>query len=63
MTEIDLFEHYETLPIEVREVLEKHSNDDNTYENCDELIIDLEKVGYTCDYGLDGVPFDLRKII
>ena len=63
MTEIDLFEHYETLPIEVREVLEKHSNDDNTYENCEELIIDLEKVGYTCDYGLDGVPFDLRKII
>ena len=47
MTEIDLFEHYETLPIEVREVLEKHSNDDNTYQNCEELIIDLEKVGYT----------------
>ena len=63
MTEIDLFEHYETLPIEVREVLEKHNNDDNTYENCRKLVEDLEKVGYTCDYYLDGIPYDLKKII
>jgi hypothetical protein len=63
METIDLFEHYETLPKKVQKVLEKHQNDDNEYENCEELIKDLNKVGYTCDYGLDGVPYDLKKII
>jgi hypothetical protein len=57
----DLFEHYEMLPIEVKEILDKHSNDDPTYENCRELDKDLGKVGYTCDYGLDGIPYDLRN--
>ena len=58
----DLFEHYETLPQEVQDVLEKHATDDDTYENCQQLVEDLNKVGYTCDYYLDAVPFNLRKL-
>jgi hypothetical protein len=26
------------------------------------MVTELESVGYTCDYYLDAVPFDLRKI-
>jgi hypothetical protein len=59
---MDLFEQYQTLPQEVQQVLEKYSNDDNDYSNCENLIKDLNDIGYTCDYGLDGVPFDLQKI-
>lgn len=58
----DLFETYEVLPKEVQLVLEKHQNDDAEYDNCEELIKDLNEVGYTCDYGLDGVPYDLKKL-
>jgi len=60
--EIDLFEHYETLPQEVQDVIMKHCNGDNSYEICRALIADLEPLGYTCDYGLSGEPYDLKKI-
>ena len=59
---MDLFETPELLPKEVQDIIEKHSEMDTTYENCNTLIQDLEKVGYTCDYGLDGVPYELKKI-
>lgn len=59
---IDLFEVYETLPQEVQDVLLKYCTGDNSYELCEALIKALEPLGYTCDYGLDGEPYELRKI-
>lgn len=58
----DLFDNYDALPNEVKAVLEKHSEMDNTYENCDKLISDLNEIGYTCDYGLDAIPYELKKL-
>jgi hypothetical protein len=58
---MDLFENYETLPQNVLDVLSKHGDGDFTYEVCESLKNDLELVGYTCDYGLDATPFNLRK--
>jgi DNA repair protein RadC len=37
-------------------------NWDETYENCQALQQELENVGYTIDYDLDAVPYNLRKI-
>jgi hypothetical protein len=59
---MDLFETPELLPKEVQEVLEKYSEMDNTYENCNTLIDELNKVGYTCEYYLDGIPTNLKKL-
>lgn len=59
--EIDLFEQYETLPQEVQDILLEHGECEG-YKGCDALIKALEAVGYTCDYGLDACPYDLRKI-
>lgn len=59
---IDLFEHLELLPIEVLSILEKYSELSETYENCGNMVSELEQVGYTCDYYLDAVLFDLRNI-
>ena len=59
---IDLFEHLELLPIEVLSILEKYSELSETYENCGNMVYELEQVGYTCDYYLDAEPFDLRNI-
>jgi len=58
---MDLFEHLELLPIEVLSILEKYSQLDETYENCANLVYDLEEVGYTCEYYLDAEPYNLRK--
>lgn len=61
-TEIDLFEHYETLPQEVQDILLKHCTGENSYDECRALISALEPLGYTCDYGLDGQPYNLKKL-
>ncbi len=58
---MDLFEQFETLPQEVQDVLNEYWFAENDYDTCMDLVEHLEKVGYTCDYGLDAVPFNLRK--
>lgn len=57
----DLFETPELLPVEVQSVLSKWEDADPSYDNCQQLVEDLERVGYTCSYGLDAVPYDLKK--
>jgi hypothetical protein len=59
----DLFDTPEALPLEVQAILEKYSNKDFNYKNCGNLVDELEQVGYTCEYGLDASPYDLRKVI
>ena len=60
---VDLFDlHYNELPTELVEVLTKYENMDDTYVNCGNLVDDLNKIGYTCDYYLDAEPYNLRKI-
>jgi hypothetical protein len=59
----DLFEKdFSELPIEVQEVLSKYTYDEFNYENCGNLVDDLNNVGYTCEFGLDAEPFGLRKL-
>lgn len=58
----DLFEAIETLPEDVQAVLEEFSSCDETYENCEALLKALHLHGYTFEYGLDAVPYDLALI-
>ena len=60
--EIDLFEHYDELPEEVQAVLNRYATDDETYENAEALLQELQPLGYTFEYGLDASPYNLRKI-
>jgi len=59
---MDLFEQYEELPQNVLDVLSKYEDGDFTYESCEALKNDLEAIGYTCDYGLDAEPYELREL-
>ena len=59
---MDLFENIEALPVEVKAILDKYSLMDNDYINCENLVKELNSVGYTCDYYLDAIPFDLQKL-
>lgn len=35
---------------------------DASYQACADLVAALEKIGWTCDYGLDGTPIDLQPL-
>jgi hypothetical protein len=59
---MDLFEDYENLPTEVIAILEKFDSDILSYTNCENLISELEKIGYSCEYDLSGELFNLIKI-
>lgn len=58
----DLFETPELLPSEVQIILHQFSYMDNTYDNCVALVNELNLVGYGCNYGLDGIPYDLQQL-
>ena len=63
---IDLFDSYETLPKKVRDTIdfymEKYQDGDYTYEDSKNFLEEMQKQGYTFEYGLDNEPYDLRKM-
>jgi hypothetical protein len=59
----DLFQHIDLLPVRAQKVLKKFEEySDLTYKQCENLLKQMEYVGYTFDYYLDAVPYDLRPI-
>lgn len=63
LEEEDLFEHFEFLPDGVRKVILEYFNENvHSYEKSNKLIDDLKPFGYTCQYGLDAIPYNLKKI-
>ena len=61
---MDLFADHEKLPQHVQDILEKHGEDwDDSYDNCRAMLKDMEAVGYTFEYYLDAVPYDLRRMV
>lgn len=59
--ENDLFAHYERLPKEMQLLLEEFGEPE-TYDRCEELLTEVQKHGYTFEYGLDAIPINLHKI-
>jgi hypothetical protein len=61
---IDLFEDYENIPPEVQAILDKYSQgiEDGDYNDLGDAKNELEGIGYTFDFYLDGVAYDLRPI-
>jgi ribosomal protein S17E len=61
---IDLFEDYNDIPPKVQKVLDKYQEDieDGDYKGLEKALKELEKIGYTFEYGLDGIAYDLRPI-
>lgn len=56
--EFDLFEYWEMLPKKVIKIIDTF----NESENINTLLSELNKHGYTCEIGLDGVPHHLKKL-
>ncbi len=58
---IDLFEHYDSLPDNVKEVIDKYSELNESYENCKNMLKELQPLGYHFDWYLDAIPYNLTK--
>lgn len=58
--EIDLFDTPELIPNEVQEVFEKYGCD-LSYEDCNNMLKEVEALGYTFEYYLDATPYNLQK--
>lgn len=58
----DLFESPELWPVNLRAILARYFAKENSYENLIQLEIELVKIGYSIEFGLDCVAFNLQKI-
>ena len=63
---IDLFETTDQLPEEVQTIISKYNelydSGEMEYEDTENYQKELNNLGYTFDFGLDNVPYNLRKI-
>jgi hypothetical protein len=59
---VDLFEYPEQWPANLRAILARYMAKEQTYTNLIQLETDLKKLGYSIQYGLDCVAYNLQKI-
>ena len=59
---LDLFEYPETWPANLRAILARYMTKEQTYTNLIQLENDLLKIGYSIEYGLDCIAYNLNKI-
>lgn len=59
---VDLFEYPELWPANLRAILARYLTKEQTYKNLIRLENDLLKIGYSIEYGLDCVAYNLNKI-
>jgi len=59
---LDLFEYPETCPANLRAILTRYLTKEQNYTNLKQLENDLLKIGYSIEYGLDCVAYNLQKI-
>jgi hypothetical protein len=60
--QIDLFETPNLWPANLQAVLAYYMAKEQSYSNLLQLEIDLEKIGYSIEYGLDCIAYNLQKI-
>jgi hypothetical protein len=58
----DLFEHPEKWPVDLQAILLHYITKEQTYANLLQLERDLLKIGYSIQYGLDCIAYNLQKI-
>jgi hypothetical protein len=58
----DLFEYPEQWPANLRVLLLAYMTKEQTYANLKQLENDLKNLGYSFEFGLDCIPYNLQKI-
>jgi hypothetical protein len=57
----DLFNQLDTLPQEVQDIINRFEETEG-YGELEALLLELKPHGYKFEYGLDAIPYNLRKI-
>ena len=58
----DLFEYPELWPANLRAILARYFAKDPSYRNLIRLENELFKIGYSIEYGLDCIAYNLQKV-
>ncbi len=58
-----LFEVYQLQPANLKELLRRYDIDNLNCKDCKNLLIEAQKIGYTFEFGLDCVPFNLKNFM
>jgi hypothetical protein len=53
---------YDNAPQEVKDILDTFDENKDSYAECERIVNELNEIGWTADYYLDGVLFDLQNI-
>lgn len=60
--QVDLFEQPEKWPVKLQVILLHYITKEQSYSNLINLEKDLLQIGYSIEFGLDCVAYNLRKI-
>jgi len=53
-------QEYELLPDPVKNIVDSWDEDMELYTEAKRIRRELEDIGWTCEYGLDGMPYDVK---
>ena len=53
---------YQNLPENVKGIVDSWDDNEDLYEECSRIKYELNVIGWTCDYGLDGEVYDVTQI-
>ena len=61
---MDYFEHPEKIPSEISQLMDEFQalDDADPYSLCKSLLSSIQPLGWTFEYGLDGLPYNLCPI-
>ena len=63
---MDLFINYDKQPKKLAKIVsnyvKKYLCDSATYKDTNAFLKDVNAIGYTFEYGLDNVPYNLKKL-
>jgi hypothetical protein len=59
---MSVINEYDELPNEVQVIVDTFNEDLSSYKECTRITNELELIGWTCDFGLDGELYDFEKI-
>jgi len=55
----DLFETPEMIPVAIQDIMDSADENKDPYKECQRMLEEVNKLGYTFEYGLDGEPHSL----
>ncbi|MFH6944603.1 hypothetical protein [Flavobacterium sp. FlaQc-50] len=58
----DLFQYPDGLPQEVVEIFDQYDLSAVSFDDCEKMVVELEKIGYTFEYDLSTKPYHLMLI-